>query len=460
MAKPIARVHTSEPAQVRVTQKPPAGLFDPLETFSYGEQGSSAQEEFEEQVLRAQEVTLLNIRSVKQLLVDARGTTPEGFRYSASAASQICNRICPNLFGVICHVSGDAVGKKFPDRVLSLPVAAGMLNELLRLRFERVKDFRIVADVRGRKFLGFVGRHYNLLTNARLYLDVKKFFEERRRGTFYRAYLVGTHLWLRFLADSPCFRLSAPSGDTEPYYRGWQFVNSETGDAALRGNLLLVRKCYNSVAVSTSPHEKRLNHGTAEDFEEMYSKFIGSVYRSGSRIRSLGAQTRNLAETRLGFSLDSTQSRRRVDQLTQILCRVGLDKHKARQAVTHAWVVGCHGATLLDTVDPASPSSLISPGPVGDPAFRTAYDLYNVLGTVAQSLAFPKRELTEKVAYDVLFGNLKLEGTHGYKKENDENDEDDSAAQLGAAGSVVSDVEASAGCAGQDSGDGREFGSE
>lgn len=336
----------------------------------------------------------------EDLYFDAKGKLQGRYTMSSLALSSLCSKLLAGLAQTVGNLAGSALD----DQELALstehdPVLAlRWINDVVRLRFERIKGFSLIVDTELKRVEGLVGRKYAFLPNLDLYKRAKAFINKaKRKAQFNEAALSGRRLMLRFKETEPLFNLH----DAEPYYGGFHFANSETGDCSVKASSVIIRHLGDSKAVSQFADGSKIAHVKGKAFEQKFDELLERVrIKSAEQIKDHEANMYRLLQTNLGLGGNDAAHAKRTRQLELQLQKRGLHADFSHSVVRQVLVQGGQLTAQLNAKN----------NPMQVYGSRTMLDLYNAITARAKTLPLDEQEVAEQLAYKLLTG--KQQGTN------------------------------------------------
>lgn len=369
--------------------------------FALSSKQPDARQRFEE-LLRAQadNTDIRELGRVKELLLSADGRVQGRYRWTSAGLSQLCAFMAPGLSTLMQSI----VGPAFNVAALDTPaghdpaLAIRLLNEIIRLRFERLDGYQLVIDKSTCTIVGLVGRKYGLLPNIEFYERVHDFVTGLDgKATFIEGILSGRRLLLRYCSGKPVVRLSAAPYDKEVFLPGVHFSNSETGDCSVRGSVALIRKYNGTGAISTAKGQLSVQHVTGSGFDKRLNLLMERLAGLYESLPALGKCVKRLAATPIGLGGDYEAHKTRLQRLRSRLQQSGLRSELVKAVTDDVMLSGSYNnASGLATAT----------SPMETFAERTVLDLFNVLTFRARLFGVEARERVEQIAYGILTGKL------------------------------------------------------
>jgi hypothetical protein len=317
-----------------------------------------------------------------------------GYQFTPLAFRQLCGRMSPGLFTLAADISGYNRRRGRCDSVVSVPVAAELINKCSALRFAAnpgLLNSQLVLDAALRVVEGIVGPKYRYLAHSTLYDTISDALRcEDSRLIFAEASLYGRRLSLTYRYPQAAFTL--PTGDT--FFRGLYFHNSEAGECGVHiADTVTVRLPDGDVFRAIGRLES-IAHSGKRFSSRMRRAVHKSVANHGTTVR-LG----DMAATLLGTPLEALTPQRTVkkDWRASLIRRMAfrrIDKVAATEVVRWALFAGGHGNRVPKTIE------------VEAIAQRTAYDVFLSLLRIAAQYPPRIREPMERLAYELLLGKF------------------------------------------------------
>lgn len=361
--------------------------------------GEAQEEEFLTHVreIDAQTTTVPIERPADVALADDGTLAQDGYHFSLLAFSQLCQCVASGLSMLVEDLSGLRRRSASFDSVVSLPIAARILNTCVELRFRAEKGpygRLMIRDTKRRVVEGIVGPGYRYLPHCELYEGVREMLEQADPpARFAGAWLLGRRLSLCMLGEPPLFRTRV--GDT--FYGGYYFSNSEAGECSVGAAFLVGRegaeeRCIGGVAGGGS----KLAHA-GRSFRKKLAHLLTSTLVDPRHVERLARNADKLLEHPLAvLGEDGRMDKSRVEILVDRLSSHGMGRPTAREVLRWAVYAGLRGEVIPAKLRPAEIAS------------RTWYDVFVAMLRRAQLLPPAAREAVEQTAYNLLLGKFKL----------------------------------------------------
>lgn len=321
------------------------------------------------------------------------------FSLSQSAFASLCSRLLPGLAQAAHNLAGSRLSDEqlSVSKTHSLPMAVDWINSLITLRFLRIRNYSLIVDTEKQIVEGFVGRKYAYLPNLDLYQKATDFVSAaKRKSKFCEAVLSGRRLMLRYKDVKPLFTITKKAGIEEPFYSGFHFSNSESGDCSIKASSVLIRDWGNTKAVSDFADGSKIAHVKGKQFENRFTELLERLRFKSDDIVKHKANIQRLMATSLNLGGTAERHEKSVRAIERKLLSKGLPADFVQGVVKHALV---NGSYKNDTV-----TSKQEPMEVF--AKRTLFDLYNAIGHRAKFLVVDDQELAEQIAYKLLTNEL------------------------------------------------------
>lgn len=338
---------------------------------------------------------VIAITKPEDIYFDSTARLQGRYKLSAGSLANLCSRLLPGLAQTINNLAGS----KLTDEQLAASsshnptMAVKWLNEVIRLRFNRVKGYSLIVDSYKKVVEGFVGRKYAYLSNLDLYNKATEFVSTAKRpAQFCEAVLQGRRLMLRYKDTEPLFAIEKATGVLEPFYGGFHFANSESGDCSIKASSVLIREWGNTKAVSDFADGSKIAHVKGRQFDLKFTDLLDRLKFKSEEIVSHKNSIQRLMRTSLHLGKTPEAHSKAIKLLERRLIGKGLPYDFVQSTIRHLLV---HGSYKNDTI-----SSDQEPMTVFER--RNLFDLYNALGHRAKFLEVDEQELAEQVAFKLL----------------------------------------------------------
>jgi hypothetical protein len=330
---------------------------------------------------------------------------PQKFRLTTLALYQLCQNVCPGLYGFVRELSG--VHRRIDEARgdYSFAESIDIINRVVRRRFDsRLHGKVLLRNTKYNTIDGVLSPGYKWLSNLRLYEMTKEAMKQcSPEPVFWEAQLSGRWLLLRFCNTQPYFQFETPGLNVggmaqipammERFYIGYHFSNDELGRAMVRGAPFILRKNGHTAALASLDLKGRVRHVGAS-FEERLSQLLAKTTEplrgTDAYINSMvGLLNRKLG---LGHKLQREETKAR-QKLAEKLSKKELPVTVTRKII----------ASLC-----ANPSIMAPDVTDFRNTDRTAFDLYVAMGREAKNLPIRLRESVEQLAYELLLNRITL----------------------------------------------------
>jgi hypothetical protein len=330
---------------------------------------------------------------------------PQKLRLTTLALYQLCQSVCPGLYGFVRELSGvhrkveEARGDYSPGESIDV------INQVIRRRFDsRLHGKVLLRNTKYGTIDGVLSPGYKWLSNLRLYEMTKDAMRQcQPEPVFWEAQLGGRWLMLRFCNMQPYFQFDMPGVNVggmaqipttlERFYTGYHFSNDELGRAMVRGAPFILRKNGHTSALASLDLKGRVRHAGA-GFEERLTQLLARtaepLLSTDAYVNGMaGLLSRNLG---LGHKLQREEIKAR-QKLSEKIGRKELPATIAKRIVASL----CSNPSTMapDVVDFRNTD-------------RTAFDLYVAMGREAKHLPIRLRESVEQLAYELLLNKITL----------------------------------------------------
>lgn len=327
------------------------------------------------------------ISSLRDVLLSSEGLVQNRYRFTTTGLRSFCQVLSPGLATLAGDISGMRLRAGYEGAACSLPAAAKLINDVIRLRFnEQLLGCHLVVDPRSNTVEGLVGPRYEFFSNLRLMELASEFLRSLGRPIqFSAASLSGRRLLLRYYEPRTVFQM--PSG--RRFCRGWSFSNSETGEAAIRLSGLVCCAGGTSSAwdigrcVHIQVSQRKLTRLQSRLREAAEEGFQGPTRTSLTAMQN----------TPLGLGASQTRPQR-VKTIVGKLSRT-LGNRTGQQVIQR--LLGPVDATVIET--PETQARLTA---------LCVYDLYYAVTSVAATLSPGEQERAEGLAHRIFTGHLRF----------------------------------------------------
>ena len=336
-----------------------------------------------------------NIKSVADVTIGYDRKVRKSFSLTTVALSQLCGALVPGLSQTVFSLAGLRGGACHDKETVE--VAINIFNDVVKHRFARIKDSRLVLNRKNNRIEGVIGPRYKFFSNKQLLERVENYVTTHKLApaTFSEAVLFGRRLILRYKSDDPIFELPYNRANSEPFFGGYQFENTEVGDCSVRGATVLIRQFCDNKAVSPTMDKNRVSHINNDKFNR---KFELMLTRLDIKVEEATKFKQNvLAMLQTGLNIGGTPQRHTegCEYIINRLTRRGLNRQSAAKVVNTAVLKGSYrsdsvarqGRPLLEVA-----------------ASRNVYDLFNAITFEAKRCDIAQRLEMEQLGYSMLSG--------------------------------------------------------
>ncbi len=339
-------------------------------------------------------------------LADDAKTRKNGLRFTSLAMLQYCNILCPGLSKVVFTVSGKHGSThkyKVDDQSLSMAVA--IVNSLAKLRFDKIKGKYLVRNTKLGSVDGVIGSSYFLLPNLNFFEIVSSTLREYHNDqVFGGAVVSGRKLSLIYHEQRPFLSIPTDMGN-DNFHFGFSFINSETGDSAVRLAPIIVLRTADSdmrFCLSVKKRFRLVHMGKALD--KKLATCLNQLLTNRDRFYVDRDKTskliEDLVEIPLGFgSLTESEHTKRMSKFVSNLRFADLTKSFAQRVM--------NVSVYKSRRDAMSSNGMVHLR-LNNWSNRTRYDLLVALLTES-SMAYPKiQDIAEIVGYQLIHDQLDL----------------------------------------------------
>jgi hypothetical protein len=211
---------------------------------------------------------------------------------------------------------------------------------------------------------------------------------------FHGAALSGRKLVIRYCSVDPLFALDESEFETDEFFWGFYFGNSEVGDSSVKAAPLLLRNFDNTVALGDFSNGGRLSH-TGKDFQRRFEGLLATVVERTPNPEKLKSRLERLRQISLGFERGKGDDVYEVnfDRWVRFLQRKEFRLNLARHLIRNAILQGSYDVIPIPDISLSDRKSWSK---------RTVYDLYNSLSRSARSISLGMQERLEQAAYGLI----------------------------------------------------------
>jgi hypothetical protein len=375
----ISRKHQARPASIVVD--PPAHVFD-----------AKNASQLRQRLIEAEKGTMMGpIGTAAAMQIQRDGTTPTGYRYTSVAMQQLCQSLGSGLSYLITDLAGVNRRPDQPKEEFSLALATDVLNQIIKLRFGRIRERQLIRSIPNKTIDGIVGPYYRFLSNASFYERINNSVKPKTQ--LHEALLYGRYLALRYILPDHRFVINI-SGQLETFTPGYYFKNSEIGESSVRTAVVFVRESTGDSCLS--PFISRTRH-QGKDFDGRLGRLMLTTSSQVHDADYYREKVVALLNQNLGLGKGDKQDEKTKKKITDELAKQGLMQWTADQVLTSAIVSG-DGHYTGDAAVLARQHLVLTS--------RTAYDVFTTLMREARKLAIDTRETVEQAAYALLVGRF------------------------------------------------------
>jgi len=359
----------------------------PVDRFSFSD---TQFKQLEATCLAQKEATEYHkITSYSSIAMSEKGFVMQRFRFTKPALRKYCQELCKKLYPLIITLLEDDTNQN------STALVVDLLNRVAAARGKKLMNWSFIVDTRKMAIIGLVSPRYYSVSNTELLRHVSEYMSKDVALGFHDGTLHHRRMSMRFLTGKPVFTLPVRASVVEPYFAGFYFANSETGDCAIHACQTLVRGMTKGAATSMAKDDSGwLPHVKTKSFVQKLFELIDSTRIRPEKIRLVRAQLLRMKETRLGFTPENHQ--RLFDKFLVKLQAGGLTADVARSLMTRAVVEGSYAFEKLRPQDAVKVAA----------TKRTFYDLFTAMTLESRRLPPVDREVVEGLAYRLLDGKF------------------------------------------------------
>lgn len=322
------------------------------------------------------------------------------YRFTKTALGQLCYRLAPGLSAFLVSITSKDGKEEGFD------IAASTINRTIAYRFkERLAGDRFVIDEKNGLIEGIVGRRYVYLSNHELLNRSIKFISNNNNDVeFSGAVLSGRRFMMQYTTKKPAFCIdgsTAGYANSEPFFGGYHFSNSEVGECAIRAATVIVRQICLNGAIGSIVEGGKLVHVKQEKFEQKFHALMDGVKKKSRQYTDLKDGILRLMGSNLGLGIDKDEHKHRVSFIKQRLRRGGLSINQAKRGLSRTLLGGSYD---LRPLSEASIKTLSA----ADQKSRTEFDLFNAITYESKFLPVDQREKSENLAHKMVLGQVKF----------------------------------------------------
>lgn len=343
-----------------------------------------------------QHTVRMTISDVADIELDEGGHLKNGgFTLAPLAFQQVCRQVSKGLWSLASDIAGFNSGVRSFDDAISVPLAARIVNDCIKLRFrahDGLTGRDMIQDHAARVVDGIVGPRYQLLPNHQLLEAVDDMLKDHEVPMyFYAGTLVGRRMSVVYLTRDP-LRIA----DDGPIYGGAYFANSEAGECAVRGATILqigsTMRCMNKL--------RHLNH-SGKDFIKRLSHMLSVTMLTWEKTVEVAQRAPEVMAQELPLLTPEQKVSKAARQKLQTALAEYVDKSVASDVVRKVIYMGADGTHVPRNVS------------ASEIATRCVRDAVHVIMRAADGQYPEVQESLERAAFDILSGKAKIRSQHG-----------------------------------------------
>jgi hypothetical protein len=264
-------------------------------------------------------------------LSDEGKTLAGGYRFSEKAFSMICRQLLRGLYPMCLGLCGITQRVSDPPEIFSWREMVLLYNTVVRRRYALLTGARLVVDLDSKVICGVLGRSTKVLTNFRVWEILKDTLEEERFPIAFReAQLLSRKMVLYLVDEQPAFSIPIDGRD-EMFGTGFRLVNSDGGDAAVRGSAVLVREFNGSYIGDRLP--MRTKHA-GKDFRQKLNRMMRVVTERKEVLKTYKRFLEEAGASALTIPAPGDARKAFVGRLTNRLVRTHVRRSLANKIVS------------------------------------------------------------------------------------------------------------------------------
>lgn len=333
------------------------------------------------------------------LLISRQGLIRSRYTLTTEALAQLCGMLSPGLSQTVFNVSGLRPCTRTDAYDPNL--AIDLFNDVARFRFSRLRGSRLVLDRQTNRVEGVIGPRYRFFSNRQLLERAQNHAAKHVTAPagFTEALVHGRRLVIRYKSLEPVFTLPADRQLLEPFFGGYQFENSEAGDCAVKGAVILIRQWCDNKAVAPTADVNRVAHIRTNKFEQRLDNMLARLDVRTSEAVKLKPRVLALIQQPLGLGGNPVAHKERWDEVVEKLTRKGLRRPLSERILRTALARGSYRRAGL--AESGRPTMEVA-------TLRTLYDLFNALTHEAKAEDTAQRLQAEQLGYSLLIGSFVL----------------------------------------------------
>lgn len=335
--------------------------------------------------------------SADDLMLKSNGATrAHGNRYTVPAFNSVAQAVAPGLSLLVPNIAGINRRPRSSREAFSQKEAIRIFNAIVDLRFDDDLSLcQLVVNERDGHIEGLLGPKTQYLENLTLFQMIQDMLGDTVDTEFCEGLVAGRHLMLRYTHTEELTTIEGEESDA--FYYGYHFANSESGDASVRAAPLIYRALDGTGSLIHLKEAGRQFH-TGKDFAAKLSHLISSVLLTDTDSERLRAYLVSMSKQTLDLDPETPGAlKRQMESLEQSLRydTKAVTNAMARNIVKHAVYVGSYGAEPDTDVEYLTHRNSVI-------RERTRFDVYNAITREAQRLSIPVREGVERTAHDYM----------------------------------------------------------
>lgn len=324
------------------------------------------------------------------------------YQLTIPALAQLCSRLAPGLSQAVLDLSGvrPRKGNNWENAPTDAAMCSKMINAIIKCRFDDLlSGCSMIIDHSTNTVEGIVGKSYKLFTNKDMLDRIRTFVSDLDEpASFCEAALAGRRLHLRFKNADPLFEIPCKRNTSEPFFGGYHFVNSETGECSVKAAALIIRQWCDNKAISEFREGGKLFHVSGTSFDQRFSGLLERVQLKAQEATKYRDRVLNMIATNLGLGGTNANNEERMKKIHVQLHRQGLLPGFCTSVISRVLASGSYRADSFPRT--ANPLKVYQQ--------RTEYDLFNALTHEAKSTSLDNQEKAEQIGYKMLTGKFKI----------------------------------------------------
>lgn len=345
------------------------------------------------------------IEDPTDLRLDETGCTKRGgYRFTVLALSQLCHYLCPGLSKTIFGLSTYQKKQDYDRKHYSVPLSTKLLNDLIDLRFDFLGNKFLITNTKTKVIEGVTSSAYLHLSNLSFLEHIQSIIPDCKYPCIFdSASIAGRRFILNYHRQPLLYQT-----ESESYYAGYTFINSETGDSSVRQlpTLVMFDNDKNRYDCFRATPRGRIVH-TGSKFNKRISKQLTGlisetlVGRDLLNDRDIPSCLINLQNKSLGFGkLSEPQHHAKLKELIHKLMADGIKYRPIAKRISYLTIYKAR-SDIVNT-------SRANLG-LNDWHKRTTYDLFINLLKESNNLTFSIKAGLQLAAFRLLTGKLQLD---------------------------------------------------